>query len=58
MMILSKPCPIRYKPWCIPDRGLILDWLFHRKGTKKGLGPQGLDPQLKEPGFNPTQGVV
>jgi Transposase IS4 len=60
--IPTKPTPIGYKIWVLSDSGYVYDFLFHRRGSKQGQGPQGLSqelvdslPRLK---ISPTQAVV
>ena len=56
--IPTKPTPIGFKIWCLAQDGYILDFLWHQKGIKASQGPQGLQSQWKEQGFNATQAVV
>jgi Transposase IS4 len=57
--IPTKPRPLGFKIWPLADTsGYIIDFLFHRKGTRPDQGPQGLRPEWQQHGFAPTQAVV
>ena len=52
--ILSKPIPTRYKGWAIAQKGFILSWLWHSKGS----GPVGIKKIPKALGKNKTAATV
>jgi hypothetical protein len=56
--IPSKPTPIGYKIWVLAEEGYVIDFLFHRRGTKAEQGPQGLSRELSRLKIPPTQQVV
>jgi hypothetical protein len=60
--IPTKPTPIGYKIWVLSDSGYVYDFLFHRRGSQSGQGPQGLSKELvnhlQELQIPKTQAVV
>jgi Transposase IS4 len=63
--IPSKPTPIGHKIWVLSERGYVLDFLWHVRGSNSGQGPQGLKPEWDaiktnagKRQFPPTQQVV
>ena len=37
--IPSKPIPEGFKIWVLANKGYVLDWLYHAKGSNKNDGP-------------------
>ena len=57
--IPSKPTPEGFKIWVLANKGYILDWLYHARGTRKHEGPQDMYSYwTKDLGFTQTQAVM
>jgi len=54
MTIPSKPIPTGYKVWAVAQKGYILSWLWHSKGT----GPRGIGKVPCALGCNKTAATV
>jgi len=54
MTIPSKPIPTGYKVWAVAQKGYILSWLWHSKGT----GPLGIGKVPCALGCNKTAATV
>lgn len=57
LIIPSKPISEGYKIWAIGQMGYLLHWVWHKKGSKKGQGPQGVVVP-KALGANKTAAMV